>query len=151
MPAPEPVPTGLTSVEGCLSIGDYDRVVIFQRDDEHDMCASLVFVTPEDDENPFDLTSLSLPPRWTVEEMSAFPCAPDGSMLDAALPSYFMAATGTVDFVMGQGGLPNRASLDVMLMNPLDDAAALPYPDPPIMGQLISAEDLELAGGCPLR
>jgi hypothetical protein len=82
--------------------------------------------------------------------MSAFSCAPDGSMLDGTLPNYYMAAAGTVDFVVGQGGLPTRVSLDVLLTNPLEDAATLPDPALPIVAQ-ISADDLELAGSCALH
>jgi hypothetical protein len=137
------------SVEGCLYIGAYTRVFIYQRDDERGICARLVLVSPEDYESPFDLTGLTVPPDWTVDETSAFPCTPDGSMLSGATPNYYMTASGSVDFVMGQGGMPTRASVEVTLANPLADAAA--SPDPLITGQQISARDLELLGSCPLR
>lgn len=148
---PEPTPAAALSVDGCLYVGGYDRVFIDQRDAERDICATLVLVGPDDSESPFDLTGLALPPGWTVDEMSAFPCAADGNRLSDTEPNHYRTALGSVSFVLGQGGYPTHASVDARLLHPSEDVAALPYPDPLIAEQRISADHLQLQGSCRPR
>ena len=145
---PPPSPTSI-SVDGCHYIGGYDRVFIFQRDGALGVCTDLTLVTPDDASGAFDLSNLSLPPRWTVDDMVAFACTPDRQPVAGSQPNYYTTASGEVSFEFAPGALPLRASLDVALTLPADDPALYPVAEPRIEAQQIRVEGLELQGSCP--
>ena len=142
-------PNPAISIEGCVAIGGYDRVIIFQRDAASGICTDLGLVTVDGDPSPFDLADLSLPQRWTVEDMSAFPCTADGNPVAGATPTDFGAASGRIDFDTETGAVPSRVSLDGALTDPAGEAEAAPQSL--ISRQRIVADDLELRGSCPPR
>ncbi len=141
---PEPTEPSSIFIESCTQIGGYDRVLVFQRDAATSVCTFFGLVSPADGESDFDLSSVSLPERWTVENMEATVCEL-GAESDAAL-TYFTSASGSIAFAPGQGGLPARMRLDVVLRLP-DEAAGTPSNEM-IAEQRIVAEDLAVLGSC---
>jgi hypothetical protein len=156
-PEPEPVgdpqfpePSAIV-IEGCGVVGGYDRVFIFQRDAATGICTDFGLVTPVDagGQVPFALSNLSLPMRWTVEDMVSFACAVDGSALSSATPTYFTRAEGDITFGAMQGNLPRQVKLDVVLSEPALDAGTLA--DQTIPEQRLVADEIDLLQGCSLR
>jgi hypothetical protein len=148
-PEMEPEPAVSISVDGCVEIGAYVRAYFFQRDEASGTCAELGLVELRDEPSAFDLTTLSLPPRWEVESMSAFRCTPEGALLSGTIPTEYLTASGSVAFGLMQGAIPLRATLAVTIRQPVEDAD--PSPDPLITSQAIAADDLDLQGSCPSR
>jgi hypothetical protein len=148
MPAANPEPTEPSSIliESCTQIGGYDRVFVFQRDAATSVCTFVGLVSPVDREARFDLTSVSLPERWTVENMEAFACTPEGEAVSGAALTYYTSAVGSIGFAGGQGGMPARMKLDVVLRVP-DETVGTPANEM-IAEQRIVAEDLEVLGSC---
>ncbi|HTV18038.1 MAG TPA: hypothetical protein VMG12_05190 [Polyangiaceae bacterium] len=147
-PEPDPEPSPI-SIEGCVYIGAYDRVFIFQRDAASGVCTDLGLVTVDDSPSPFDLANLALPLRWTIEDMSAFSCTPDGNPMSGTTATEFTMASGSIAFDPANGGLPSRVTLDVTILGAAADAELAP--DPLIASQRIRADELELKGSCSSR
>lgn len=130
-------------------VGGYDRVFIFQRDAATGICTDFGLVTPTDQPSAFAVNNLSLPAFWTVEDMSAFECGPDGNAVSDATPTTFMRADGAVSFADMQGSLPLRVKLDVVLSAPAEDRGT---PEEQIISeQRRLADDIDLRAGCRLR
>ena len=134
-------------VQGCGVPGGYDRVFILQRDAASGICTDFVLRTADTDD-PL-MPGLSLPPRWTAEDMMSFACAPEGSMDTGVTPTYFTNVQGTVTFTGSPFlSIPARVRVHVVLDTPADDAGTAS--EQLISQQTIDAEDLDLENGCLL-
>jgi hypothetical protein len=147
---PEPeIPAESLLNEGCLYIGGYVRVFVYQRDALANVCTNLTLIS-DDEVSPFDLTDLTVPERWTVEDMSAYPCLPEGATTSDAIPTYFTRASGSIAFAAAPLGLPSSMDIDVRLSVPAEDVGTLPE-QMIIMDRRIVARNLDLAGSCTPR
>ncbi len=129
---------------GCRQIGGYDRVVLQQKDSIQGICTRVGLVLDYE----LQVTpGLSLPEGWGVEDVSAYPCTPDGKALGSAVPTWYSLATGSVQFGGAIGGLPVYVWPELWLSEPVADSSLAP--DQVLAARAFSANDfIDVSRGC---
>lgn len=103
-----------STIDACSSrTPEQDRVALHHRDDASGTCMDLILVrvgqggvAPE---------HLALPLDWGVGHMSAYTCAPDGTLLEDASPTPMSTVSGNIGMGGNMTALPASLFLDVSM------------------------------------
>jgi hypothetical protein len=140
--------------KGCVYIGGYDRVNLYQLDRAAGLCTGFRLIANDEEGN--SPAGLSLPANWSVEDMYSYSCSETGVDLADGADIGFTDAVGEVIFAGGSGGLPAFVWLDVTLSitpedrEPCEPGVACAAEPPTALAprHLLATDAIDMAGDC---